>query len=410
MKTRIEYAQAGRIPDECMIVAEQEQIPVAQILQRVASGNIAIMERDGRVCGIGAGLRTKVNVNIGTSGLKANVDEEIQKAVIAEQYGADTLSELSMGGPVREIRKKIAATTTLPLTTVPIYEAAARNGLDALEEEDIIRTISDQAEEGISSMVFHTVTREQIEKIRSGDRIMGVVSKGGSIVASYMHLNGEENPHVKRFDDILEILHEYDIVLSLGNTMRSGCIHDPRDPAQEQELMDNIRLARRAHNAGVQTIIEWSGGHVRADMIPDNLRYYKERSEFPLFVAGPLPLDTAVGHDHMAGCVGASIASGSGADYLCYLTPSEHLGLPTPDQVREGLIAFKIAARIGDSMKYGPSGSDRELARCRRSMDWEGQFHHAIDGNGARSLRDDSGPCTMCGDFCAIRLMEQIIR
>jgi phosphomethylpyrimidine synthase len=239
---------------------------------------------------------------------------------------------------------------------------------------------------------------------------MGVVSKGGSIVASYMHLNSCENPHLSCFDEILGILHDHDVVLSLGNTLRSGCIHDPRDQAQEEELNENIRLARRAHEAGIQTIIEWSGGHVRADLIRENMEYYKERSDFPLFVAGPLPIDTAVGHDHIAGSVGASLASGYGADYLCYLSPSEHLGLPTPDQVREGLIAFRIAAHIGDTMKYGPGTDDYHLARCRHAMDWEGQFRHAIDGDGARSIRKDSGPCTMCGDFCAIRLMENIIR
>lgn len=410
MRTIIEDAQAGVIREEFQNLAEQENIPLKQVIGSVASGQFVIMEREGRICGIGSGLRTKVNVNIGTSGTKVVIHEEIEKAVIAERHGADTLSELSMGGPVRKIRSDIAAATTLPLTTVPIYETAARDGLNSIEEDDILKTIADQAEEGIGSMVIHTVTSDQIGKIMSAERIMGVVSKGGSIIASYMHLNGVENPHLKRFDEILEIMHDHDIVLSLGNSLRSGCIHDPRDPAQEQELIDNIRLARRAREAGVQTIIEWSGGHVRADMIADNIRYYKERSEFPLFVAGPLPVDTAVGHDHIAGCVGASIASGSGADYLCYLTPSEHLGLPSPDQVREGLIAFRIAAHIGDSMKYGPSVTDRDLARCRRSMDWEGQFQHAIDGTRARSLRDNTGPCTMCGDFCAIRLMEEIIR
>lgn len=410
MKTRIEYAQAGICTDEFNALSQQEQVPVHQIMRGIASGSIIIMERSGKICGIGAGLRTKVNVNIGTSGLKALADQEVEKAVIAERYGADTLSELSMGGPVREIRSAIQDVTTLPITTVPIYEAVARNGLQDMDEDDIFSIIEDQAHEGISSMVIHTIRERQIEKIKSAGRIMGVVSKGGSIMASYMHHHLVENPHVKRFDEILEIFHEHDIVLSLGNSLRSGCIHDPCDRAQEEELHDNIRLAQRARDAGVQTIIEWSGGHVRADKISENIRYYKSRSEFPLFVAGPLPIDTAVGYDHIAGCVGASLASGYGADYLCYLTPSEHLGLPTADQVREGLIAFRIAAHIGDSMKYGPSSADRELARCRHSMDWEGQFDHAIDGRQARLLRGDDGPCTMCGDYCAIKLMDQIIR
>jgi phosphomethylpyrimidine synthase len=410
MKTRIEYAQAGILTDEFRTLAQQEHLTTDRIMSRIASGQMVIMERDGRICGIGTGLRTKVNVNIGTSDAKACPEEEIKKAVIAEKYGADTLSELSMGGQVGDIRARIAAVTMLPLTTVPIYETAAKMGIQNMDEEAVIRTIADHADEGISSMVLHTVQSSHIEKIREAGRIMGVVSKGGSIVASYMNIHSADNPFISRFDEILDIFHEHDIVLSLGNTMRSGCIHDPRDPAQEEELADNIRLARKAREAGVQTIIEWSGGHVRADIIAENVRYYKERSEFPLFIAGPLPIDTAVGHDHIAGCVGASLASGHGADYLCYLTPSEHLGLPTPMQVREGLIAFRIAASIGDSMKYGPSQEDRNLARCRYDMDFEGQFRYAIDGQQARSIRGGTGPCTMCGDFCAIRLMNQIIR
>lgn len=409
MKTQIECAQANEPTDEIKMLAEMSGLTVSEIMHRVADGRIAIMVRGDRICGTGQGLSTKVNVNIGTSGAKIVPDEEIEKAIIAEHYGADTLSELSMGGSIREIRAGISAVTSLPMTTVPIYETAARYGINGIDEDKIIRTIAEQVDEGVSSLVIHTINQQQIDQIRKDGRIMGVVSKGGSIVASYMHLNSIENPHISHFDEILAILHERDVVLSLGNSLRSGCIHDPRDPAQEKELAENIRLARIARDAGVQTIIEWSGGHVRADRIVENIRYYKERSEFPLFVAGPLPIDVAVGHDHIAGCVGASLASGHGADYLCYLTPSEHLGLPTPEQVREGLISFKIAAHIGDSMKYGPAKQDNNLARCRRAMDWDGQFKNAIDGEGARSLRTDSGPCTMCGDFCAIRLMDQIM-
>lgn len=410
MSTQIEDARAGIVTDEMKIVAETSGISGYEVMSRVAGGRIVIMVRGSRVCAIGQGLPTKVNVNIGTSGARIVPQDEVEKARIAEHYGADTLSELSMGGSVRDIRAAVAACTTMPLTTVPVYETAAVRGIAEMDEDSIIRTISDQVDEGISSVVLHTIRQNQIEQIRKEGRIMGVVSKGGSIIASYMHLNGAENPHISRFHEILDILHANDVVLSLGNSLRSGCIHDPRDPAQEAELAENIRLARIARDAGIQTIIEWSGGHVRADLIADNIRYYKERSEFPLFVAGPLPVDVAVGHDHIAGCVGASQASGNGADYLCYLTPSEHLGLPTPDQVREGLIAFRIAAHIGDSMKYGPDWKDRSLAGCRRAMDWEGQFRYAIDGERARTLRADSGPCTMCGDFCAIRLMDRILQ
>jgi phosphomethylpyrimidine synthase len=410
MKTLIEYAQKGIVRDEFKTLGIQEHLSAREIMDRISAGEIVIMRQQDRICGIGRGLKTKVNVNIGSSNIQSDPDEEFAKAVIAEKYGADTLSELSMGGNVRDIRQNVVNATSLPLTTVPIYEAAAKGGISRMDEETIIRTLDDQVQEGISSVVLHTISNNQIEMIRKSGRIMGVVSKGGSIVASYMYQNACENPHISRFNEILEILHEHDVVLSLGNTLRSGCIHDPRDPAQEAELVDNIILARRAREAGVQTIIEWSGGHVRADLIADNMKYYKSRSEFPLFVAGPLPMDTAVGYDHIAGSVGASLASGHGADYLCYITPSEHLGLPTHDQVRDGLISFRIAAHIGDSMKYGPDDTDKNLARCRRKMDWEGQFKYAIDGERARTLRKGTGPCTMCGDFCALKLMNEIIR
>lgn len=409
MKSLIEYAKAGIVREEFTILSKQENISLNTIVQRVADGEIVIIKRGERLCGIGKGVKTKVNVNIGTSSIQAVPDNEIEKAMIAERYGADTLSELSMGGEVRTIREKIAKVTTLPLTTVPVYETASQLGIQNLDSDSIIKTIREHAKEGISSVVIHTISQRQLEMIKNHGRIMGVVSKGGSIIASYMHLHSCENPHISKFDEILEILHEYDMVLSLGNTMRSGCIHDPRDIVQEVELAENIKLARRALSAGVQTIIEWSGGHVSADRIKENISYYKERSGFPLFVAGPLPIDTAVGHDHIAGAIGASLASGYGADYLCYLTPSEHLGLPTSAGVQEGLIAFRIAAHIGDSMKFGLSDADYNLARCRHALDWDGQFQYAIDGQGARSLRNDQTPCTMCGDFCAIRLMNEIM-
>jgi len=410
MTTQIEQARAGVVTTEMRTIAQESYLSPSEVRDRVSQGRIVIMKREGRKCGIGEGLPTRVNVNIGTSASRIDPAQELEKALVAQRHGADTLSELSMGGDIRDIRAMIEAGTTLPITTVPVYQTVAEQGLSSMSGEDIIRTITDQAREGISSMVLHTIRTDQIIQIRKAKRIMGVVSKGGSIIASWMHLNGEDNPHITHFPEILEILHDHDVVLSLGNSLRSGCIHDPRDPAQESELRENIRLARIARDAGVQTIIEWSGGHVSADRIADNIRYYKERSEFPLFVAGPLPMDVAVGYDHIAGTVGGSIAAGAGADYLCYLTPSEHLGLPTPDQVREGLIAFRIAAHIGDSIKYGPREKDRHLAACRRSLDWEGQFAHAIDEDRARCLRGDDRPCTMCGDFCALRLMDRILR
>jgi phosphomethylpyrimidine synthase len=242
---------------------------------------------------------------------------------------------------------------------------------------------------------------------RKKKRILGVVSKGGSITSAFMLLNRCGNPFIENFDEVLAICRRHDIVLSLGNTARSGCIHDRRDRAQVEEVRLNIALAHRAHDAGVQVIIEGAGGHIRSDRIAGSIKYYKRRADFPLFVAGPLPTDIALGYDHVAGCAGASIASAAGADYLCYITPAEHLGLPGPDAVKEGLIAFRIAAHIGDTVKYGSDHQDRAIAQLRAALDREGQIRCALDPARARELSDGEAECTMCGEFCAIRIMRE---
>ncbi len=407
MKTQVEQAKDGVITPQMKKVAEAEKIDIFTLQSRIAQGSIVIMHRGEKTVGIGKGLATKVNVNIGTSSLKIDPDEEVKKAHIAEKYGADTLTDLSMGGDINGIRSMIFKNTALPITTIPIYQAAAEKGLESMAHEDIIQMIKQQASESINSFVLHCVNRKMLGAMKKGKRTMGVVSKGGSITSAYMLLNNCENPFIENFDEILEILKKYDIVLSLGNTMRSGCIHDTRDKTQLMEIRTNVELAKRANEEGVQVIIEGVGGHVHADNITEYVRFHKRNSSFPLFVAGPLPTDVAVGYDHVAGAVGASIASGAGADYLCYITPSEHLGLPGPEQVREGLMAFKIAAHIGDSIKYGMDDRDKHLAQKRAELDWEGQMSYAIDGERARELAPKEGPCTMCGDFCAIKIMRE---
>jgi phosphomethylpyrimidine synthase len=407
MKTQLEHAREGTQTKQMQTVAKAENFDVRILLSRIANGSIVLMNRKDVSVGIGKGLSTKVNVNLGTSSLKIDPDEEVKKARIAQMYGADTITDLSMGGDICEIRKMIMENTTLPVTTVPIYQSVAQKGLGNIDYDDIVSNLKQQAKEGMSSFVLHCIDKKTLGILKKQERIMGVVSKGGSITSAYMMLNNCENPFISNFDEILSILKKYDIVLSLGNTMRSGCIHDKRDKAQIAEIKQNVRLAKIANEAGVQVIIEGMGGHIRADRIAGYVRFHKKQSDHPLFVAGPLPTDVAVGYDHIAGSVGASIASGAGADYLCYITPSEHLGLPGPDQVREGLIAFKIAAHIGDSIKYGPDERDRNLARKRAVLDWEGQMKYAIDSTKARELSPKEGPCSMCGDFCAIKIMKE---
>ncbi len=312
-----------------------------------------------------------------------------------------------MGGDITAIRRAILGCTTLPVTTVPIYQAVAENGIKNMTAEDMLKTVEIQGEQGVSSLVIHCVTSHMLETFRKRKRILGMVSKGGSITSAFMLINQCENPFVEQFDRILSVCRRHDIVLSLGNTARSGCISDPRDPFQIAEALQNISLARRALAAGVQVIIEGAGGHIRSDRIPSYVRYYKKRSPFPLFVAGPLPTDIGIGYDHIAGACGGSMASAAGADYLCYITPAEHLGLPSPDAVKEGLIAFRIAAHIGDTVKYRREASDRVVAGCRADLDREGQIRCAMDPERARSLMDGEKECTMCGEYCAIKIMRE---
>jgi len=409
-------AIAGRDHPVISVVAGAEGVSSSFLLRQIASGRIVVMQRCGKPpVGIGEGLRTKINANIGSSAEVFDQDAEVEKARIAEKYGADTITDLSMGGPIDDIRKRILEETKTPLTTVPIYQTVVERGsFEALTKADLLRMIRKHVNDGISSMVVHAgFTMEMLKSLRSTKRIMGMVSKEGSFTSAWMLQNGYENPFFSQFDEICQILAEKDVVLSLGNTMRSGCIHDEMDRPQEKEMEMNAMLARRANELGVQVIIEGMGGHVSPNKISDYVAIYKKKTERrPLFVAGPLPIDVGVGYDHISGCAGGSLAAGAGADYLCYITPSEHLALPNSTQVREGVVAFKIAAHIGDTLKYGPRSIDKKLAMCRKARDWEGQFKFAIDGNRARQIHnmDKTGSCTMCGKYCAITIMERYLK
>ena len=407
MHTQVEQAQKGTITPQMQDIARSEGIDPYELCESIAAGSAVILRRSKHYTGIGKGLLTKVNVNLGTSSTKVCIEEEIQKARVAETFGADTISDLSMGGDINAIRKEIFSHTTLPITTVPVYQAVVEHGLKNMTADDIMATFRMQAEQGISSIVIHGVNREMLGELRRKKRILGIVSKGGSITSAFMLMNQSENPFIEHFDEVISICRQHDIVLSLGNTARSGCIHDRRDRMQLAEIRQNVQLAHQAHSAGVQVIIEGAGGHIRSDRIAPMVKYYKKQSPFPLFVAGPLPTDVAVGYDHIAGAAGASIASAAGADYLCYITPAEHLGLPSPEAVKEGLIAFRIAAHIGDTVKYGMEAEDTKIARLRASLDREGQIRCSMDPQRARELSDGDAECTMCGEFCAIRIMRE---
>jgi phosphomethylpyrimidine synthase len=409
-KTQVDHAKNGVLTPEMRYVAKTEGLNEQLLVERVANGSLVIMTRKGcPPVAIGKGASTKINVNLGTSSASIDPDSELEKVKVAGKHGADTITDLSMGGDITGIRRMVFENTQLPVTTVPIYQTIVECGMEGTSIDDILSYIRKHVHEGVSSVLLHCVDKEMLERLKGSGRVMGMVSKGGSFTSTFMLLNDCENPFIEYFDEIIETLRKNDVVLSLGNTMRSGCVHDLQDEAQILEARKNADLAKRANEMGVQVIINGMGGHIPASDIPASVRFYKEMGDYPLFVAGPLPTDIAVGYDHIAGAVGASLASGAGADYLCYITPAEHLSLPNPEQVREGLIAFRIAAHIGDSMKYGLDDRDLMLARKRADFDWKGQAELALDPDRPGKMCPQEGPCSMCGDYCAIKIMKDYL-
>jgi len=416
MKKQIEMAKTGRITKEMKFVASREDISKTLLCEKVANGEAVIMVRDGhKPLGIGKGLKTKINANIGTSSDVIDVKAEIEKARTAEKYGADTISDLSMGGEIDQIRKMIMRNVSAPITTVPIYQTVVECGsFKETEIDDLMKMVKRHVDDGVSSVVLHVgFTLKTLRTLRKSKRIMGVVSKGGSMTAAWMLEHTRENPVAENFEEFLGILKRKDVVLSLGNTMRSGCIHDRSDKPQIEEIKRNSELAKKANEFGVQTIVEGMGGHVWINDIEPYVKLHnKITGNRPLFVAGPLPTDVAVGYDHIAAAIGGSITAGAGADYLCYITPSEHLGLPTADDVREGVVAAKIAAYVGDSIKYGLNKRDMELAKMRKHQDWKGQFRYALECEKAMKIHSrskSSKGCTMCGKYCAIEVMKKFL-
>jgi phosphomethylpyrimidine synthase len=414
--TILEDALKGNITSEMVQIAETERVDLKEVIKNVSKGRIAIMKRDNcQPVGIGYPLRTKINVNLGTSSSAINIDEEFQKVEIAQKYGADTISDLSMGGEIDAIRKRILEISSVPITTVPIYQAVIEAGSIANVTEDLIfKVIKKQLKDGISSIVLHTGFNLDTLNEMKGKRIMKIVSKGGSLTASYMKLNEVENPFLTHFEEFLELVKEYDTVLNLGNALRSGCIHDRVDEFQLSEIKKSNKLAQIANNAGIQVILESLGGHINAKDIIKWVKYHKElTNNRPLFVSGPLPIDIATGHDHIAAAIGGSFASGFGADYICAITPAEHLCLPSLEDIKQGIIACKIAAHVGDSMKFGLNHlftDDLELSKNRFSKNWKKQFEYCIDSSEPEKRHPvDEEICNMCGAHCALALSKKIL-
>ncbi|MFX1259266.1 MAG: phosphomethylpyrimidine synthase ThiC [Promethearchaeota archaeon] len=415
--TILKEALRGNITRDMIKVAEDEKIDVNKVINFISKGQAVIMRRlKCKPVGIGLPFRTKINVNIGTSSSTISIKDEIEKVRVSQRYGADTLSDLSMGGNLDVVRNKILENSTIPITTVPIYQAVIEaNSITNVSEDLIFKVIEKQIKNGISSIVIHAAFSLEILKKMKGKRIMGIVSKGGSLTASIMNANMIENPFLKNFDYILEFLKEHDIVINLGNAMRSGCIHDKVDEFQLSEIIRNSKLAKKANEKGIQVILESLGGHVNANDLINWIKIHKKlTNNRPLFVSGPLPIDLALGYDHIAAAIGGAFASGFGADYLCVITPAEHLCLPSIEDIKNGLIACRIAAHVGDSMKFGLNHlfkNDLELSKNRFLKNWKKQFELSIDPEEPKNKHPiNENICSMCGSYCALSISKKIFK
>ncbi len=427
MTLQMKAAKLGELTPEISFVAKEEKVSEEKLMKRVAKGTVIITRNVRRKnvhpVGIGEGLRTKVNTNIGTSRDLCDLKLELQKAETAIKYGTDTLMDLSTGGDLDQIRRAILQKITIPLGTVPIYqtaiEAAQKKGsIVHMTEDDIFNTIEKHAKDGVDFMTVHCgITRRIVDYIAKHPRLMGIVSRGGTFLAVWMLYNKKENPLYSNYDYLLEIAKEYDVVLSLGDALRPGCIFDATDWPQIQELLTVGELVERARKQNVQAMVE-GPGHLPLNHIEANVQLEKSICKgAPFYVLGPIVTEIAPGYDHIVSAIGGAIAGMAGADFLCYLTPAEHLALPTVEDVKEGVIATRIAAHAADIVKIGEKAyaKDLEMAKARARLDWKAQFDNAIDPEKARKIRSrvklrSPETCSMCSEFCAIKLLKEALK
>jgi phosphomethylpyrimidine synthase len=414
-------AKKGIITDEMKACALDENLDAELIREGISKGNTIISRNIKhkyiKPLAIGKGLRTKINANIGTSKDHVDINEELEKLRMAVKVGADTIMDLSTGGHVDEIRKEIIKESAIPVGTVPIYQTAIetvqnkKTSIVDMTADDIFKVIEKHAQDGVDFVTVHCgVTIESVGRIKKEGRLMDVVSRGGAFLVEWMAYNNKENPLFENFDRLLDIACTYDLTLSLGDGLRPGAIADATDRGQVQELVILGELTQRAWARDVQVMIE-GPGHVPINQIEANVLLQKELCHgAPFYVLGPLVTDIAPGYDHITSAIGGAIAASAGADFLCYVTPSEHLGLPTVEDVRQGVIASRIAAHAADIAKgvKGAIEEDHKMAMSRKRLDWKEQINLSLDPERAKSLRDrmkslDSEVCTMCGEFCAIR-------
>ena len=417
--TQLEDAVNGIITTAMKQVADEENVSAEEIRQRVADGSVVIpknINHDFTARGVGRGLKTKINANIGTSPSHFDLNEELGKLDVAAAAGADAVMDLSTGGDLGRILKAIISHSPVMIGTVPIYKTiskvfAENRPCADVTEDEIFEEIEYQAKTGVDFITVHCgITRESIRVLKKSNRLMGIVSRGGSLMAEWIVKNDAENPLYDKYERLLDICREYDVTLSLGDGLRPGTIFDAEDGAQITEMITLGHLARQAREAGVQVMIE-GPGHVPLSRIAGDMKMQKRVcGGAPYYVLGPLPTDIAAGYDHITSAIGGAIAAANGADFLCYVTPAEHLALPTTDDVREGVIASKIAAHIGDLEKGIASAwdRDRKMSVARNQFDWQTMFEVCIDPEKARKVRHrsedkDRDVCTMCGDLCALK-------
>lgn len=420
--TQKSEARKGNITEEMEAISKCENISLEKIRDRIASGKIVIpknINRNTKPVGIGEGLTTKINANIGSSSKIDDLDLEINKAKLAVEYGADAIMDLSTGSDLITFRQKISNAVDAPIGTVPIYEAGVitlgkgKEIID-MDEDDLFKAIENQAKEGIDFMTLHCgITKDLVTKLQNAKRTMGIVSRGGTFLASWILNNDLENPLYENYDYLLELAFEYDITLSLGDGLRPGCQSDASDIPQIQELVTLGTLVKRAQEKDVQTMVE-GPGHVPLNQIVSNMEIQKTLCYgAPFYVLGPIVTDLAPGYDHITSAIGGAIAASAGADFLCYVTPAEHLSLPSLEDVKEGVIASKIAAQAADVALGLESAvkKEEEMAVARKNFDWDKQFDLAFDKSKPRSYRDkceldDEEMCAMCGEYCAVKIAK----
>jgi phosphomethylpyrimidine synthase len=421
--TQLIKAKEKIITPEMERVAEKEGILSLDLRELIAAGRVVIpankKHKNLDPIGIGEGLSTKVNANIGTSLDFPHKERELEKMKTAIKYGADTIMDLSTGGRIDDIRKGIIGESKVPIGTVPIYQAAIaairkRGSIVDMTIDDMLEVIRIQAEDGVDFMTIHAgITAHAVNRVKNQNRVMGVVSRGGSFLFAWILHNRKENPLYEHFDKVLDIAVEYDVTMSLGDALRPGAIYDATDRPQIDELIILGELVERCRERGVQVMVE-GPGHVPLDQIVTNVKLEKRITKgAPFYVLGPLTTDIAPGYDHIVGAIGGAIAASAGADYLCYVTPAEHLGLPGNDEVKEGVIASKIAAHSADIMKgvVGASEWDYKMSTARRALDWNKQKELSLDPEKFDELRNKyktaTDACSMCGDYCALKIVDE---